>query len=190
VDRKQAREFAARVVRNWCAGDEEIDQHVQGILSGSADNLLGIGSFPEKEHPRNPYLTVDAIIEIPMLYKNDESGMGIVVIERKNPPHGFALPGGFVEYGESVEDAIKRECKEETGLDVIVYKQFHVYSKPNRDPRQHNVSVVFLCRADALPAAGDDAAKVDLVPFKKVLDLKFAFDHKQILTDFLEMRYG
>jgi 8-oxo-dGTP diphosphatase len=187
MNKKQAREFAAKVVHVWCSGDEEINEHVQEILSGAADDLIGIGAFLEKEHPRNPYLTVDAIIEVPMLYKNDESGMGIVVIERKNPPHGFALPGGFVEYGESVEDAVKRECKEETGLDVRIYKQFHVYSKPNRDPRQHNVSIVFICRAEALPVAGDDAAKVDLVPFGKVLKLKFAFDHKQILTDYLEM---
>ncbi|OQX11001.1 MAG: NUDIX hydrolase, partial [Desulfobacteraceae bacterium IS3] len=88
----------------------------------------------EKKY-RNPLVTVDIIIEI---------NKGIVLIERVNPPHGWALPGGFVDYGESLETAAVREAKEETSLDVTLEEQFHTYSAPDRDPRQHTVSTVFI----------------------------------------------
>ena len=98
---------------------------------------------------RNPLLTVDIVIEI--------RDSGIVLIERKNPPQGWALPGGFVDYGESVESAAVREAKEETCLDVRLIEQFHTYSDPTRDPRHHTVSIVFLATADGAPRGGDDA---------------------------------
>src|SRR6187399_3003309 len=102
------------------------------------------------EKLRNPLLTVDIIIEI--------DGK-IVLIERKNPPHGWALPGGFIDYGESAEDAAVREAKEETRLDVELIEQFHVYSDPARDPRQHTISTVFIARAEGKPEGGDDAKR-------------------------------
>jgi ADP-ribose pyrophosphatase YjhB (NUDIX family) len=97
---------------------------------------------------KTPRITVDIIIEL------DE---GIVLIERKNPPHGWALPGGFVDYGESLEAAATREAKEETGLEVELLRQFHTYSDPGRDPRGHTVSTVFVARASGVPQAADDA---------------------------------
>ncbi|HBK22669.1 MAG TPA: NUDIX hydrolase, partial [Planktothrix sp. UBA10369] len=106
---------------------------------------------------RNPTPTVDIIIEL-----IDRPDRPIVLIERKNPPLGWAIPGGFVDYGESVETAAIREAKEETGLDVELIEQFYVYSDPNRDPRQHTLSVVFLATAIGQPQAADDAKNLEL----------------------------
>jgi ADP-ribose pyrophosphatase YjhB (NUDIX family) len=102
---------------------------------------------------RNPIPTVDIIIEI--------SG-GIILIKRKNPPFGWAIPGGFIDYGESAEHAAKREAKEETGLDIENLKQFHTYSAPDRDPRHHTISVVFNARTSGTPKADDDAADIGI----------------------------
>ncbi|MDD2703252.1 MAG: NUDIX hydrolase [Candidatus Omnitrophica bacterium] len=130
---------------------------------------------------KSPFLTVDAIIEI--------SG-GLVLIERSNPPFGFALPGGFVDYGESLEEAVIREAKEETGLDLLELKQFHTYSDPERDPRFHTVTTVFTARAQGRPQAGDDAASVKVVPWEEAECLEFAFNHKDVLADYLRFREG
>ena len=97
---------------------------------------------------RNPAPTVDIIIEI---------GEAIVLIERKNPPPGWALPGGFVDYGESFEDAARREALEETGLEVQLLRQLHTYSHPDRDARRHTASTVFIATASGVPLAADDA---------------------------------
>ena len=137
------------------------------------------------ETPRNPYLTVDVIIEI-----EDENGeQGVVMIERKNPPHGWALPGGFVDYGESLEAAAVREAKEETSLDVELIRQFHAYSDPGRDERQHNVTVVFIARTlgGALEAR-DDAGRADIFS-KTTLPPEIAFDHADILSDYFSRKY-
>ena len=99
---------------------------------------------------RNPVPTVDVIIEV--------EGGGIVLIERRNAPHGWAIPGGFVDEGEPLWAAARREAKEETGLDVELTEQFHTYSDPRRDPRRHTVATVFLGRAAGAPQASDDAA--------------------------------
>lgn len=128
---------------------------------------------------RTPYLTVDAIIEV---------DGGVVLIERKHPPPGWALPGGYVEYGEWVEHAVVREAKEETGLDIQLTELFHVYSDPARDARRHNVAVVFIGRAWGEPVGGDDAATArvfgtDRIPFDRL-----AFDHPRILRDYLRYR--
>lgn len=125
---------------------------------------------------RNPYLTVDIIIRIP--------GKGIVLIERKNPPYGWALPGGFVDYGESVETAAYREAKEETGLDLENLRQFRTYSQPDRDPRHHTVSVVFTALGMGVPKAADDARSLRVFPIDK-LPPSLAFDHGKILADFI-----
>jgi ADP-ribose pyrophosphatase YjhB (NUDIX family) len=113
-----------------------------------------------------------------------------VLIERSNPPFGFALPGGFVDYGESLEEAVIREAKEETGLDLLELKQFHTYSDPARDPRFHTVTTVFTARAQGMPQAGDDAASVKVVPREEVEYLEFAFNHKDVLRDYFRSREG
>lgn len=126
---------------------------------------------------RNPVPTVDIIIEV-----DDQ----IVLIKRKNPPHGWALPGGFVDYGESYETAALREAEEETGLKVTNLQQFRTYSEPTRDPRQHTASTVFIAQADSAPTAGDDAAEAEL--FTKDTLPALAFDHGQILADYFAIK--
>ncbi|MBI4687826.1 MAG: NUDIX hydrolase [Nitrospirae bacterium] len=132
-----------------------------------------------KETPRNPFLTVDAIIEV--------QG-GIVLIKRKNHPPGWAIPGGFVDYGETLEEAVIREAKEETGLDIELIRQFHTYSDPIRDPRHHTVSTIFIAKADGSPKAGDDA-KEAMIFTKEALPEEIAFDHRKILEDYFSGRY-
>ena len=124
---------------------------------------------------KNPVPTVDIIIEV----KGE-----IVLIERKNEPFGWALPGGFVDYGESLESAAAREALEETGLSVNNLKQFRAYSDPTRDPRQHTISVVFTATADSEPVAGDDAKSAKL--FSKDNLPPLCFDHAKILTDYFK----
>jgi 8-oxo-dGTP diphosphatase len=131
------------------------------------------------EKPATPLTTVDTIIEI--------SSGGIVLVERKNPPHGWALPGGFVDYGESLEITAVREAKEETCLDVTLIEQFHTYSDPQRDPRHHTVSTVYLAIADGAPQGGDDAndAKVFI---ENELPTPIVFDHTKILADYFRYK--
>lgn len=132
--------------------------------------------------PKTPFLAVDAIIRL----WEGESFKGVVLIERLYPPHGFALPGGFVEVGESVEQALIREAKEETGLDVSIRRLLGVYSDPKRDPRFHVVSLVFLTDATGKPKAGDDAKKVYIFKLEELPFDRLVFDHAKILTDFLK----
>jgi ADP-ribose pyrophosphatase YjhB (NUDIX family) len=124
-----------------------------------------------------PFVTVDAIIQV---------SSGIVLIERRNPPLGFALPGGFVDYGESLEEAVVREAKEETGLDLIDLQQFHTYSDPSRDPRFHTITTVFSSRAKGEPRAGDDAAHVRVVTLREIKSLLLAFDHARVLEQWAQ----
>lgn len=133
----------------------------------------------DQESARGPRLAVDLIIELP--------GDRIVLIRRRNPPYGWALPGGFVEYGESLEAAAVREAKEETGLDIELIQQLHTYSDPARDPRGHTVSTVFIARARGTPQAGDDAGDVRTVPATKAPS-PLVFDHEKVLADYLAFR--
>jgi len=134
---------------------------------------------------KTPYLTVDGIIE---LYGSDDLLRGIVLIERKNPPHGWALPGGFVDIGERVEAALTREMKEETSLDVTIEQLLGVYSDPSRDPRFHTVSVVYVCKAYGTPKAEDDAKALHVIPIEGLAELPLVFDHREIIRDYLEGR--
>ena len=111
-----------------------------------------------------------------------------MLIERKNPPAGWAIPGGFVDYGESLEDAARREAKEETGLDVTLVRQFHTYSDPARDPRRHTMSTVFIATAKGKPEGADDALRAELFSLDK-LPSPLAFDHARILDDYRTGRY-
>ncbi len=129
---------------------------------------------------RNPVPTVDILIS----YEG-----GIVLVERRNPPPGWALPGGFVDYGESLEAAAVREAREETGLEVELTGQFHTYSDPGRDPRQHTISTVFTARGRGLLQAGDDAARARVYSAEN-LPANIAFDHRMILADYFARAAG
>ena len=125
-----------------------------------------------------PRITVDIIIE----YKE-----GIILIERKYPPAGWAIPGGFVNYGETVEHAAIREAKEETSLDVELIRQFHCYSDLQRDPRGHTITTVFIARGKGEPKAEDDAKAIGIFNKEKLPPL--AFDHALILKDYFSKKY-
>ncbi len=123
---------------------------------------------------RNPIPTADIIIRV---------GKGIVLIKRKNPPFGWAIPGGFIDYGESAEAAAIREAREETCLDIRDLRLFGVYSDPDRDPRHHTITVVFSAVADGTPKAHDDAADIGVFT-RDDLPSPLAFDHGKILDDY------
>lgn len=129
---------------------------------------------------RNPLLTVDIVIEL--------AGGGIVLIERVNPPHGWALPGGFVDYGESLEAAAVREAKEETSLDVELIEQFQAYSDPSRDARHHTVSVVFIAAAVGYPKGGDDAKSAGVFG-ESDMPSPLVFDHSRILKEYFNYKH-
>ncbi len=134
--------------------------------------------------PVTPQLAVDAIIEMV-----DRPGRPIVLIERRNSPYGWAIPGGFVDVGESVEDACRREMREETTLEVVLQSLFGVYSDPSRDARGHTVSIVYTATACGEPVAADDAAAIGLFDPAHI-DVELAFDHAQILRDYLHFRHS
>ena len=137
---------------------------------------------------RNPFPTVDIIIEMASgSYDPVSRGekKGIVLIKRKNPPYGWALPGGFVDYGESLESAAQREAREETSLKVELKYQLGAYSDPSRDPRQHTISVVFVASATGEPRAADDAKDVRIFDPDSIPE-HLAFDHGKILQDYLK----
>lgn len=157
-----------------CIDDDEnfecFNQTIMGYLN-HIENNLGKG----------PYVTVDVIIEM---------WNGLILIERSNPPYGWALPGGFVDVGESCETAAIREVKEETHLKLDQLKQFHVYSDAKRDPRFHSASVVFTAQGKGSPLAGDDAKAIKTVAYEELLEQKYAFDHFDIIKDYLDRRWG
>ncbi|MDM8516605.1 NUDIX hydrolase [Desulfobacterales bacterium HSG16] len=129
---------------------------------------------------RNPFPTVDIIIEI---------DKGFILIKRKNPPFGWALPGGFVDYGESLESAAIREAKEETSLDIRLMEQFHTYSAPDRDPRHHTLTTVYIAAAQGIPEAADDAKDIGIF-HEEDLPQQIAFDHDRLIEDYLRYRKG
>lgn len=133
---------------------------------------------------RNPAVTVDIIIEV----EGADGRPGLVLIRRRNPPYGWALPGGFVDYGESLESAAVREAREETSLEVELVRQFHTYSNPGRDPRGHSISTVFIARASGEPRGADDATEARLFA-PDGLPWDMAFDHGEIIADYRAGRY-
>jgi len=162
---------SVRSVSLCCARQPEFEQFAKtanGYLRHFLDVLLW-----------GPLVTVDALIELPA---------GVVLVTRSNPPLGCALPGGFVDYGESLEAAVRREAREETGLELLELEQFHTYSDPSRDPRFHTITTVFSARAEGSPRAGDDAAAVQVVPIDELEGLHFAFDHLEVLRDWRARR--
>ncbi len=132
---------------------------------------------------RNPVPTVDIIVELV-----DRPHRPIILIERKNPPLGWAIPGGFVDYGESVETAAVREAQEEISLQVELIEQFHVYSHPNRDPRQHTISIVFIALGKGEPKAADDAKNLGIFHHWDI-PASLCFDHDIILQDYFHYRH-
>jgi len=138
-----------------------------------------------KKEYKCPKVTVDALI----LRANNEQGIpNIVLIKRKNPPYGWALPGGFVDYGESVESAIVREVKQETNLEVTSLRQQHCYSEPVRDARCHAVSIAFICTAKGEMKAQDDAKEIKEFSVSNLPEL--AFDHADIINDYKIAKWG
>jgi len=156
----------------FCLYDKEAYEVFQKGVLGYLDYII-------HKLQNGPFVTVDAIIEV--------EG-SILLVKRSNPPFGYALPGGFVDYGESLEEAVKREVEEETGLKVISLKQFHTYSDPDRDPRFHTVGTVFIAKTKGSPKAGDDAQEIEWVKLENIKDMELAFDHKRILLDYLKYR--
>ena len=128
---------------------------------------------------QNPVPTVDIIIEC--------GAQGVILIKRKNYPYGWALPGGFVDYGETVEAAAAREAKEETSLEVTSMRQFGVYSDPMRDPRRHTLSIVFIAQGRGMPRAADDAEDLGIFT-QNNLPAPIVFDHNKILQDYFLMK--
>jgi len=149
--------------RTYRAFEEVVGQHLEYI-----HRKLG----------RYPIPTVDIIIE---------TGNGIILIKRKNPPFGWAIPGGFVNWNESLEEAAVREAKEETNLDLKDLRQFHAYSRPGRDPRFHTISVVFVAKGEGVAKAKDDAIEIGCFT-KDNLPAEIAFDHRQILMDYFSAK--
>ena len=134
---------------------------------------------------RNPAPTVDIIIEL-----IDKPNRPIVLIERKNEPYGWAIPGGFVDYGESIETAAIREAQEEVSLEVQLIEQFYVYSDPKRDLRQHTLAIVFIATAQGEPVAADDAKNLGIF-HQWELPKQLCFDHDRIMQDYWNYRnYG
>lgn len=138
-------------------------------------NVIDYLEHINKKISQGPFVTVDGIIE----YEK-----GIVLIERSNPPLGWALPGGFVDYGESVEEAVIREVKEETGLDFIDSKQFKVCSDPGRDPRFHTVSIVFSGQGKGKLLAASDAKSAEVFSYGGLPE-KIAFDHRKVIDEYI-----
>jgi len=129
---------------------------------------------------RNPLPTVDIIIEL---------GGGVVLIRRRNEPVGWAIPGGFVDYGESLEDAARREAREETGLEVTLKRQMHTYSDPGRDKRFHTITTVYVASGEGSLSAGDDAGEAAVFT-REALPHDIVFDHRAILEDYYTGKYG
>ncbi len=153
----------------FCLPDRETCEVFEKTVSAYVRHL-------QEDLGPGPYVTVDIIIEL---------SQGIILVERSNPPYGWALPGGFLDRAESLEQAAIRETKEETNLNLVNLRQFHTYSQPGRDPRFHTVSTVFIAEGQGEPRAGDDAKNLKIVRYEDLPELDYAFDHKMIIKEYL-----
>jgi 8-oxo-dGTP diphosphatase len=177
--------FPVREVLEAALTDGPPEEPIEPLKPVGPAQAAGAGErvdpAPAAWRPVTPVLAADAIMEpVPGC---------VLLIRRKNPPPGWALPGGFVEVGESVEEAVRREILEETGLILGDVVQMHTYSAPGRDPRLPTVTVIFAARASGTPVAGDDAAEARLFPLD-ALPPDLCFDHRQVLEDYRTARYG
>ncbi|MBA2862324.1 NUDIX hydrolase [Methanococcus maripaludis] len=154
--------------------DESIEKEV----------LREIPKFLDEKYPKKvivePYRCINLTADILIKYNS-----GIVLIKRKNDPYKdyWAIPGGFIEYGERVEEAAKREAKEETGLEIDNLKLIGVYSDPNRDSRGHTVTVAFLADGNGILKSGDDAKDAEVFSLDELMKMELAFDHKKLVND-------
>lgn len=155
-----------------CLSDRTLYKIFKKEVTGYLDHLL-------KTLAGEPYITVDVIIELPK---------GIVIIERSNPPFGWALPGGFVDRDESLETAVCREAMEETHLKLKNLRQFHTYSDPKRDPRFHTIDTVFIAKGVGTPRSGDDAKNLKVVPYNDLVKGTYAFDHGKIIKEYFKRK--
>ncbi len=183
-----AKIMAQEVFRHLREGKSCLKEVIICLYDKKAFETFNTGLIGYLKHAVNvlqngPFVTVDVIIEV-----DSEDQDKIVIIQRSNPPFGWALPGGFVDYGESLEAAVVREAKEETGVELIGLKQFHTYSEPNRDPRFHTIGTVFIAKAKGTPKAGDDAAALKVVALSEIGNYDFAFDHKKIIQDYIKYK--
>lgn len=168
--------ISATQIRDMIANDQDWEKYVPKPAVRIIKKVHGVDRIKNLSKTySNPIPTVDVIIEL------DKQ---IVLIKRKSKPYGWAIPGGHVEYGETVEQAAVREIKEETSLDVELVKLLGVYSDPQRDPRGHRISTVFVAKGEGKPKASSDAKGVGL--FTKDNLPKLAFDHKKILEDYFK----
>ncbi|MFH0797650.1 MAG: NUDIX domain-containing protein [Candidatus Omnitrophota bacterium] len=165
---------AATMGMDFETDEEKIRQSTRNSLRRAKEHL----GYTQRKLGRYPIPTVDIIIE----YED-----GVVLIKRKNPPFGWAIPGGFVDWGESLEAAAIREAKEETNLGIKDLRQFHTYSAPGRDPRFHTISTVFVAKGEGNSQAKDDAVEIGVFTRDK-LPQEIVFDHRQILTDYFSRR--
>jgi len=154
----------------------------QKLLKGELDHEEQFNDKNTNQTHRNPIPTVDIIIEILTSEKS-----GIILIDRRNPPFGWALPGGFVDYGETLEQAAIREAREETSLDIQLLQQFHAYSDPGRDPRQHTITTVYIASATGIPKAADDAMNLNIFHENNLPD-PIVFDHRLIIQDYFHYK--
>jgi ADP-ribose pyrophosphatase YjhB (NUDIX family) len=169
----RVRHTSLRAIR-LCCRDPGAFSALQKAVTGYINHFLDVLLW-------GPFVTVDAIIEV---------GEGVVLVRRSNPPFGYALPGGFVDYGETLEEAVTREALEETGMELQGLRQVHTYSDPARDPRFHTITTVFSAQGKGSPRAGDDAAAIHVAGRKEIEGLPFAFDHGQILKDYFSRARG
>lgn len=188
-----AKIMAQEVFRHLREGKSCLNEIIFCLFEKAACDIFDKGVINYLKHTtevlqNGPFTTVDAIIEVSGAGPGVKDG--IVIIKRSNPPFGWALPGGFVDYGESLEDAVVREAKEETGLDLLGLKQFHTYSKFGRDPRFHTIATVYIAKGVGKPEAGDDAASLKIIDPFQIESLNFAFDHKEIIQNYLKYKKG
>lgn len=179
--------FSAKTEHATEGKHTEAQKKALSVLDKDANTAKADFDHKAKKAYRSPFLATSSIIEI---FNEKDEFLGIVLITRCNSPLGKAIPGGHVEYGDSIEDTVVREMKEETGLDIYDIKQFHAYSKPNRDPRKHMIDFVCLSKAKGVPKGNTDAETAFIVTLDNIPWSELVFDHAEILRDYIHLKNG